>query len=92
MLSFTNELLPLSGMAASGDVSFSPGEAPAKPARVQVDHEEITTLSMSPEKIKVHPLFIVQINIRDDITISQCYFNLNFLERGGGGYGSFRIE
>ncbi len=54
-----NELLSLPGMAASGDVSFSPGEAPAKPARVQVDHEEITTLSMSPEKIKVHPLFIL---------------------------------
>ncbi len=30
--------------------------------------------------------------VRDDITISQCYFNLNFYKGGGGGYGSFKIE
>ena len=29
--------------------------------------------------------------VRDDITISQCYFNLNVLERRGGCYDSFKI-
>ncbi len=30
--------------------------------------------------------------IKDNITISQCYFSLIFFRKGGGVYSSFRIE
>ncbi len=63
-------------MAASGEVSFAHGEAPAKPARVQVDHEEITTLTMSPEKIKVK-LYSSRIPVR----IKPHFYYLSHVEK-----------